>query len=123
MKQQALWHSTLSEAVLDAVNALGGAKRVGANLWPSKPVDAAGKQLMRCLDDDRAEKLSLDEIDFILSEARQADCHVIPKYLERHGYKFEPVTDEQKAADIMIQLEAMADKAGPLLRQLEALRK
>ena len=43
--QYELIHETLNEAMTDAVRALGGSKKVGALLWPAKPVDEAKNRL------------------------------------------------------------------------------
>lgn len=121
VQQQSLWHDTLSEAVRAAVEALGGCKPVAASLWPSMPAQQAGRKLAHCLDDERAEKLSLDELDWIVREAREHGCHTIPGYLSRHGYQVTPVSKEDQADELKRDFVAAVAAAQELGKRLEAL--
>lgn len=99
-QQQELWHDTLEDALRSCVEALGGSKKVGSELWPSKPVADAGRLVNHCLDPDRPEKMALAEIVMLLKMARTADCHVGMAFLAGEcGYQ-EPVPvepDDEKA--------------------------
>lgn len=62
-------------ALVEAVKALGGSKVVAGKLWPEKPVEAAQRLLLDCLNDDRPAHLSPDHVLMILRLARQAGHH------------------------------------------------
>ena len=99
--QQQLFNETLTDALTDLVNQLGGAKKVGKELWPEKMVREAGNQLLNCLNPEHAQKLSLEQIDLILSMAKQKNCHTIAKYIgDRYGYKFIPIKPEDEKAEL-----------------------
>ena len=62
-------------ALVEAVKALGGSKVVACKLWPEKPVEAAQRLLLDCLNDDRPAHLTPDHVLLILRLARQAGHH------------------------------------------------
>lgn len=76
MHQEQLWDDTLSDALRNVVAACGGPKKVASTLWPTKQPPAAARYLNQCLEDERAEKLALDELMAVLKMGREADCHV-----------------------------------------------
>lgn len=101
--QPALWHDTLSDALRDVVHALGGPKVVASDLWPSKdPADAA-RLLNKCLDPERAEKLALEEIEWLIVRSRAANVHLAMAYLAmKAGYADpKPIEPEDERAELM----------------------
>lgn len=66
---------SLNDALIEAVKACGGSKAVGVALWPAKGVEAAQRSLLACLNADRNEKLSPDELMLILRMARERGFH------------------------------------------------
>lgn len=85
--QPSLFHETFQDALKDCVRALGGAKTVGHAMRPEKTIDEARKWLLNALDDGRAEKLSPDQVIWILREARKVGCHSGTAYVLREcGY-------------------------------------
>ena len=95
--QTELFQEDIYDAFRHAVKALGGAKKVGARLWPEKPIEQAGQLLMHCLNPDRAEKLDLYQIELILREANKRGCHVASDKLgaDTH-YRMLPVNPEEE---------------------------
>lgn len=79
--QQELFHEDFFDALRTCVQALGGAKRVGCELWPELPADKAGNRLRDALDSARREKLSLDQLIYLLKAARKVGCHAGLYYL------------------------------------------
>ena len=56
---------------------------------------------MNCLNSEHAQKLSLDQIDLILTMAKQKNCHTIAKYIgDTYGYKFMPIEPEDEKAEL-----------------------
>mgnify|MGYP007082279004 CR=1 FL=1 len=107
-------HETLNDALIDAIKAIGGSKVVAAMLWPAKAarnIDDARRYLAACLDPERAEKLSLDEILLVMREARARGCHAPMRFLAQYLSYAEPLPVEPR------------DELSDLLRQdLEANR-
>ncbi|MFK5950901.1 MAG: hypothetical protein QM500_19285, partial [Methylococcales bacterium] len=80
MEQLALYHEDIYEAIRTAIQALGGAKKVGSSLWPDKSPDKAGELLNNCLNVTRNEKLDPEQVLFISRESRKIGCHAIAEY-------------------------------------------
>lgn len=119
MNQSALWHDSLYDAVRAAVDAIGGPKKVGALLWPAKPLAEAQRRLLHCLDPERDHKLSLDEFELIFVEARKADCHTIAQYLAGHGYKVEPTNPRDEHDQLMHEYIAAVNRMEQLTKQMQ----
>lgn len=97
-----LFFESYEEAIRAAVNSLGGFKKVGSLLWPSKPADDAGRQLAACLNTDKREKLCINELALIRREARKAGVHILAHYEARDaGYSEpQPLNPEDEAAQL-----------------------
>lgn len=100
MDQQKLWHDCLSDSLHDAVTSLGGPKEVAFMLWPSKDISRSHILLLHSLDAERAEKLSLDEIEMVITKAAERGCHTPMAYLSRAcGYKEPETIDPETEAE------------------------
>lgn len=93
----------LNGALLDCISACGGSKTVAAALWPEKTPDAAQRQLLACMNDTRPEKLSPDQVLFVLRLARRAGHHGGMEYIcAELGYATPTPTDPRdEVADLM----------------------
>lgn len=103
--QQPLWHDTPEDAFRSLVDALGGFKKVGADLWPALPVDQSGRRLAQCLDPDRAEKLTLSEQGLLLRRGRMAGIHTAAAFLLRDAGYAEPVPVDPETEKQRLQRE------------------
>lgn len=105
MDQPELFHESLTSALSDCVRALGGAKAVGHAMRPEKTIDDARKWLLNSLDDGRAEKLSPDQVVWILRESRKVGCHAGIAYITRAcGYADpQPTEPEDERAALQRQ--------------------
>ncbi|CAM8765616.1 hypothetical protein [Burkholderia pseudomallei] len=63
------------DALKAAVQAMGGAKKIGPLLWPDKSIDTAARLLLDCLNAGRSEKLDLSQTMMIFRMARDAGCY------------------------------------------------
>ncbi len=105
-----LWYDSMEEAVGAAVSALGGAKKVVTWLWPAlaeqKP-ETAYTRLKHCLNPEKSEKLSLDELMLIARKAREVGEHAIARRFGYDaGYEFsplDPAESERRARKAQIQ--------------------
>jgi hypothetical protein len=96
--QIALFHDSVYAALQTAINAIGGAKRVAAELWPTLSADVAYGRLRHCLQEDRPEKLSPNEVLHIARRAADVGCHAVADYFGREcGYDFTRRDPEEAA--------------------------
>ena len=87
MTTNSLFHESITEAIKDTINACGGTKTVAGKLWPEKAPDAAHRLLLSCLNDDRPERLSPEQLMFVLRMGRERGVHVGITYILRElGY-------------------------------------
>ena len=125
MEQSELWHDSLEEALRDVVVSLGGPKRVGAELWPAKPLTDAARYLNHCLDNERAEKLGLGELMWILKHGRQVGCHIAMQDMANElGYQITPLEPEDEIAELQRQfIQAREDMQSMLTKMEKAERR
>jgi hypothetical protein len=111
-KQQIpLFVEDYNEAIRATVQALGGFKRIGADLKPDMAVDAAGRWLADCCNPDKREKLAPSELAFIRKRARSEGVHILVAYeLREAGYaEPQPIEPEDERAALMREF-VMASK-------------
>ena len=94
---------TLNDALIACVKAAGDSKQVGPLLWPEKTPDAAQRNLLDCLNEDRPSKLSPDQVLLVLRLARAKGCHAgVDFILADLGYApTSPVEPRDEAAELM----------------------
>jgi hypothetical protein len=116
--------NTISEAIKQAVIRLGGSKVVAGWIWPEKAVDVAAKLLCNCLDENRAEKLSPDQVMFILRKAKDAGYHeAMHFFCESIGYSRPlPIEPKDEKAELQKAFIESVKAHQALLAKLEALQ-
>lgn len=111
---------TFNDALLHAVTALGGYKKVGSVLRPELPVEQAAQWLRDCLSPSRREKLSPDHVLFLCRLARQANVHAPMNFIAlTTGYKAVPVDADAQKQSLQ---ETIASGLQQLNRQMAALQ-
>lgn len=100
MVQDNLFYESFADALDAIVKAMGGAKSVGCRLWPEKTPQAAHTLLLSCLNEIRPEKLSPEQVLWLLAEGRKVGCHAGMNYLAREtGYSDpQPIEPEDERA-------------------------
>jgi hypothetical protein len=99
---------SFDDALVEAIRSLGGSKKVGVELWPTMDIGAAQRKLIACMSESRPEKLSTDEVMFIMRRARDAGCHVVIEWMcAELGYS-RPAPIAREDARERIQLEVLA---------------
>lgn len=98
----------LHEALIEAVKACGGTKRVAGLLWPAKAnqnLESARRYLANCLNPECAEKLSLEEVMLVVRTAREAGDHTVMRYLAATLSYSDPVplAPRDELADLLRQ--------------------
>jgi hypothetical protein len=114
-------YESLNEALIDCVRAAGGSKQVGPLLWPEKSPDAAQRLLLDCLNEDRAAKLSPEQVLLVLRLARAKGHHAGREFiLADLGYAPPvPVDPRDEAAELQRQFMGVMGKAEELVQRME----
>lgn len=85
--QTTLFHDSIADALRETVQCVGGFKVVGLRLWPEMPADHAAGKLRDCLNHDRRERLSPEQLLLLLRLGREHGCHSAMHYLaSESGY-------------------------------------
>ena len=105
MDQPELFYEDIHDALRAVVQALGGAKQVGADLWPDKPIEQSTRLLLDCLNTQRPEKLEISQVLWLLKEARKISCHVAMHFLCRESGYLEPTPHDPEDEKEALQRE------------------
>ena len=124
-EQHQLFIESLAESLAELVQQLGGAKAAGLELWPEKTAGEAGKHLLNCLNPDHSQKLSLEQIDFLISRGKQKNAHVVLQYLgKQYGYQITPIEPEDEKAQLQrdyIQAVGVLEELKKRLNKLQVV--
>lgn len=114
---------TCTLALIECVKAAGGSKVVGAKLFPDKMTDQAQKHLLNCLNDDRPERLTPDQVLFVAKLARQAGCHAYAEHVaDVLGYADpQPVEPRDELAELQRQWIEATRLQAAMLERMEAM--
>lgn len=125
MTQNQLWHDSFEDALRAVLEAAGGPKAVASEMWPSKPFAEAHRRLLHCLDPERDQKLSLDELRWLIAKGREVGCHTAMAFLARDcGYTDPvPVDPEDERAELQRAFLASMKAQKDILKRMEALAK
>lgn len=115
---------SLNETLIECVAAAGGAKVVGAKLWPEKLADHAQRALLDALNDDRPHQLKPEQVLLIADLARAAGCHAVMTHCAARLHYQPPVPREPKDELAELQRAFVASMAllPQLLAQIQALQ-
>ena len=96
---------SINEALIACVKECGGSKQVGSKLWPEKALDAAQRHLLACLNEDKPERLSPEQLVLLMRMGRERGCHSIINYMaETLGYAQPvPIDPKDELTELMRQ--------------------
>jgi hypothetical protein len=126
MAQEALFYESFNDALSAVIQSCGGAKPVACKMWPEKTPDAAHRLLLACLNESRVERLTPDQVLFLLRLGREVGSHAAINYISREsGYADpQPIEPDDEKARLqrefidaqknMSQLAMRMEKAGLL---------
>lgn len=118
------FYESPEDALRAAVQALGGAKKVGAMLWPDKTIDNAGRLLLDCLNASRAEKLELTQVMRVLTLAKDAGFHSPFAWLAGEiGYDTKPVTRAEEVDRLALVIEQSSRTFAAAVASLERIQR
>lgn len=102
MQQEQLFHEDWRSALRHAVLAMGGVASVAVRLWPGKTPKQAEQKLANCLNPDHEWKLDLEEIETIMTWAREQGIHcAMHKLADTTGYTRPDIAPTKTPAQIL----------------------
>ena len=121
--QLALMHESITDAIREVIQAAGGPKKVGAMLWPDQPADHAAGRVRDCLNADRRERFTPDQVMFILRIGRECGCHSLINYISREsGYADpQPIEPEDELARLQREFVESTKAIGHMAARIEAI--
>jgi hypothetical protein len=124
MDQPPLFVESIYDALRSIVQHCGGAKSIGARLWPQKSVDDARRQLLDCINPERSEKLDPEQMILLLRLARECEYHVAKHYLDAEtGYLPSiPADPGEEQARLVQVIENAGRELNRAVTALEKLR-
>lgn len=112
------------DALRAAVQAVGGAKVVGAKLWPHLTVDAAARKLLDAINPDRHEKLDLAQVLLVLRLAHEKGAHAPMQWLATEaGYEARPVTPQEQVDRLAAVVAQASTTLADALARIERLQR
>lgn len=111
------------DALRAAIQALGGAKKVGPMLWPDKSIDSASRLLLDCINPGRPEKLELTQIMRIFALAKEAGCHgPFAWFAGEIGYDSKPITKAEEIDRLTSVVEQSSKTLAAAVAALERIQ-
>lgn len=118
--QLSLHHESISDALREVIHAIGGPKIVGERMFPDMPADHAASRIRDCLNADRRDRFTPDQVLMILRLGHQVRCHAGMVFMARElGYSDPvPVDPEDEVArlqrDFIEASKALVTMAGKI---------
>ena len=118
--QLSLHHESISDALREVIQAIGGPKTVGERMFPDMPADHAASRIRDCLNADRRDRFTPDQVLMILRLGHQVGCHAGMVFMARElGYSDPvPVDPEDEVArlqrDFIEASKALVTMAGKI---------
>lgn len=114
----------INAALREAVRQLGGNKQVGPRLRPELPINQAEGWLRDCLNPERREKLSPEQVVLIMLWAGQSGYHGVMHFVAS-SCSYEPprpVTPEDQEAELQRQFIAAVEAQQQLVAQMQRIQ-
>jgi hypothetical protein len=118
-----LFYESMLDAVGVVILALGGPKDVGERLWPS--LKSSTQRIRDCLNPNRDEKFSLDELVKLARWGRDAGCHAVAVYFNAEaGYQPPvPLSAQEEKQELERQAIEAVKQLTHLVQRFEAATK
>lgn len=118
------FYEGVESALVGCVQALGGAKTVGAALWPDKSIEDARTLMLNCINPGRKEKLDYTQLMWIFREAKRVGFHAGFQWFARDcEYEARPVSSEEEKDRLTTVVEQSTKTLASALATLERLRR
>ena len=124
MQVELPFYESPEDAVRAAVQALGGAKKVGAALWPDLLADNAARKMLDALNTTRPEKLDISQVIRVFGWAKEAGHHEpFAWYASQVGYDVKPVAHAEEVDRLTTVIEQSTRQLAFALSTLERLQR
>lgn len=124
MQAEMPFYDTPEKALDACIQALGGCKKVGAVIFPEKSVDSASTYLSNCVDQHRAEKLSMAHMMLIFKLAKQAGFYAPFIWFSAEcGFDARPVAKAEEVDRLTSVVEQSTKTLSLALAQLERIQR
>lgn len=123
MQLEIPFYESPEDALRAAVQALGGAKKVGPMLWPDKTVDNSARLLLDCVNPSRSEKLDCSQMMLIFKSAKDTGCHSpFAWFATEVGYDIKPITKAEEVDRLTTVVEQASTTLASALKSLERIQ-
>lgn len=102
---------SIHDALREVVRAAGGAKAVGAKIWPTKPITLAQQRVNDSLNPEHPQEFKPCELLFLAQLGRASNCHVVMHYIAKACGYSEPTPVETADELQALQREFIATAA------------
>jgi hypothetical protein len=114
----------VNDALQAAVKALGGYKKVGPKLKPELGDEGAGNWLRDCLNPGRREKLSPEQVVWLLRTSREAGYHAAMAFVAFDtGYKATPVDPQTQESELQERFIAAVEHLQGIQAQMQRVQR
>lgn len=125
-RQEQLWHDTLEDALKDVLIGIygrGWAQKAAADMYPTEEPLKKGDWLEKALNRERREKLSSDDVIWILRKGREHGIHTGMYFIADDCCYSRPeiISREQRKEAIKEELERKCDEVIGLMREFKQL--
>lgn len=122
--QLALHHESLTDALREVVSAAGGNKEIGVRMFPDMPADHAAQKVRDCLNTDRRERFTPDQVLMLMRIGRQIGCHAAITFMAREcGYADpQPIEPEDEVARLQREFVEATKVLGQLAAKIESVQ-
>lgn len=122
MQEEFPFFESPEDALRAAIQALGGAKKVGCEIWPDKTPDNAARVLLDCVNVSRPEKLELSQMIHIFSMAKEIGHHQpFQWFANQIGYDARPITKAEEVDRLTTVVEQSSKTLANALATLERI--
>lgn len=123
MHQSPLFLEDVNEAIKALVQALGGNKKVGPMLRPELPMEQAANWVRDCMNPDRREKFSPEQLILLMKLGQDVGCHVLMAYMaDSAGYDTpKPMDPVDELAELQKQFIASMAEQKAILARMERI--
>jgi len=123
MQVEMPFYECAEDALKGCIQALGGAKVVGAQLFPDKSIEAAREYLLASLNPNRNEKLSYTQMMWVFSKAKEAGFHGgFQWFASEIGYDIKPITRAEEVDRLTSVIEQASKTLSTAVAALERVQ-
>lgn len=121
-QQGSLFYERIEDALDAVINACGGRKKFACEMWPEKPARDAHNLIDACLNTERRERFTPQQVLFILRRGREVGFHAAAVALFRDvGYHLEPLEPEDEKAALQRAFVESVNMQRRLVERMEHL--